>query len=360
VPVAQQSELMFFPKGGIAPSPEGRQKYLSTIWSGFIGNEKAVHRLKRIEYDALGRYNRVCGDFAIAVLGKSGCGKTEAVHRHCQANKLPTVEFSAKAIRNTHSIFTAIQSVCVAHCIPLIEAGRHDHYICPPINVFIDEVHALNPNVVQGLLKATEYQDAFLMTEEGVIVNCRNIHWIIATTDRGKLFDAFDTRFVKISLSMYTKDELACIIKVKNPDWSDEVCQLVAMYSSRIPREALAFAREMRLEYNMLPGDWVRVAKVIARDNEIDDFGISLQRLNILKMLGRGPIAAKRMPLIAGCKQEELEKFILPWLLEATEDQEPFITVTPRGYAITEQGLAELDKRGISHKGVDALALVAQ
>ena len=106
----------------------------------------------------------------------------------------------------------------------------------------------------------------------------------------------------------------------------------------------------------MNPQPWAEVAKKIASDNDIDQFGMTFKRLAIIKALGQGPIAEKRLPIIAGCKLEELEKFILPWLLEFTDDQPPFVTVTHRGYTITEAGIAELDKRKLMHKGKEALA----
>jgi hypothetical protein len=62
--------------------------------------------------------------------------------------------------------------------------------------------------------------------------------------------------------------------------------------------------------------------------------------------------------LIAGRKEEEVEKFIMPWLLTETDDQPALVTVTTKGYTITEAGLAELDRRGINHLGQRAVPKV--
>ena len=195
-----------------------------------------------------------------------------------------------------------------------------------------------------------------MVTEKGYTVDCFNIHWMIATTDRGKLFDAFDTRFTKIILNLYTKDEITTIIKNANHEWSLDICKLVAHYCSKVPREALAFARQMQLEFNFRPASWHDVAAKVAANNEIDQFGMTFKRLGILKALGLRPVAANRLPVVVGCKIEELEKFILPWLMEATPEQGPLITVTNKGYTITEIGLAELERRKIVHNGPRALA----
>ena len=275
---------------------------------------------------------------------------TDLAHRHAKTNKLPLVEISPKSVKQTHDVFKIIQRVCGECKLPLVEVDRDNNYILPPINVFIDEVHALATPVVNGLLKATEHNDRILVTEKGVTVNCKNVHWMIATTDRGKLFDAFDTRFTKCILNLYTKDEVARIVQVNNPTWDVRACNLVAHFCGRVPREALAFAREMQLERNMNPCEnWGNVAHVVARDNEIDPFGMSYKRLAILKALGHGPVAEKRLAVMVGCKHEELTKFIMPWLLADTDDQKALVTVTTRGYTITESGLKELNLRHI-HK----------
>jgi hypothetical protein len=282
---------------------------------------------------------------------------TELARRHAKANQLPLVELSPKSIKSTHDIFRNMKRKLAEVGMPLVQLGRIDRYVPPPMNVFIDEVHALAAPVVDGLLKATEHNDGVLVTERGVTVDCKNVHWMIATTERGKLFDAFDTRFTKCILNLYTKDEMAKIVQVHNPDWDMGICRLVAHFCGRVPREALAFAREMQLEHNMNPYDsWNNVAHAVAEDNEIDPFGMTYKRLAILKALGRGPVAEKRLPIIAGCKSEELDKFILPWLLATTDDQEALVTVSCKGYSITEAGIKELDLRKIPNEGKGAMA----
>lgn len=357
-----QLEYIFFKPGTDGPSPEERLAWLEpsnpkSPYYGFIGNRKAIDKLIRMDFEALGNHNHVCRELAVAFLGQPSTGKTELARRHAKANGLPTVEFSPKSLKTTHDLFEGVRDVCLKHGLPLVQLGEPDNYILPPVNIFIDEVHALSPAVVQGLLKATEYKDSILVTEKKVTVNCTNVHWMIATTDRGRLFDAFDTRFMKVILNLYKKDEIAEIVQMNYPDWTLDTCKLVAHYCGRVPREALAFAREMRLEKGMRPkASWAEAAAKVAFDSEIDEFGMTFKRLAILKALGQGPVAEKRLPIIANVKPEELDKFIMPWLLANTEDEQAFVTVSTKGYTITEAGLEELEKRGLDHNGEEALA----
>jgi Holliday junction resolvasome RuvABC ATP-dependent DNA helicase subunit len=220
----------------------------------------------------------------------------------------------------------------------------------------LDEAHALSDNVVLALLKATERKDALLRTEKGLTVDCRNVCWHLATTDRGKLFDAFDTRFEKLTLRLYTREEIARIIKMNYPKWDQSACDLVAKYCNRVPREALSFASAVELAHNFHATGWEDAAKRVADLKGIDEFGMTRQRLDILSALGQHPMSINGLCVTAGVKEEELRKFIMPWLLESTADQKPLVTVTSRHY-ITKEGLAELDKRSVPHKeGGEVLA----
>jgi hypothetical protein len=111
----------------------------------------------------------------------------------------------------------------------------------------------------------------------------------------------------------------------------------------------------MRLVKDMSGGTWEEVTRQVANDEEIDEYGMHVVHLNILRALGQGPIARNRMSLISGRKDEETEKFILPWLLTETDDQPALVNVSSKGYTITKAGIQELERRNIHHKGQKAL-----
>lgn len=354
-----QKQRIFFgqldPWGLERPSDEERRWAIDrsnpeSPFSRFIGNDKAIRKLQTAAYTALGEENHQMRELSFAIFGPSSAGKTTIARLYAETVDLPFVEISPKAIKSVDDLFKEISRVLLESGLELVEIGRQGNYFLPPVVILIDEVHALSDSVVQGLLKATEYNDAMMATESGKTINTYNVTWMIATTDEGKLFDAFRTRFSPVVLKYLGKSDIAKIVKLANPDLEDEVCALVAHYNSRIPRKALEFARYMRLVKEMDKGSWESVARKVAEDEGIDEHGMHEVHLKILKSLGQGPVARNRMAFIAGRKEEETEKFILPWLLTETDDSPALITVASRGYVITAAGVEELDKRGISHK----------
>ena len=315
----------------------------------FVGNTNAIEKFKTAAFTALGRYNHCMNELALAIFGPSSAGKTTIVKIYAEMVQLPLVEISPKSVKTLEDVFKLINNILTSEGIPLAEVDAKNHYSLPPCVIFFDEVHALVDSVIQGLLKATEYNDGILVTENGKVINTKNVTWVIATTDEGKLFDAFRTRFTTVQLKLLNKAEIAQIVHIANPDLPQQVCESVAHFNSRIPRQALSFARYMRLVKNQNSQlSWDEIAKKVAKNEEIDEFGMKAQHLKILTALGQGPIAKTRIALQAGAKEEETEKYVLPWLLTETDDQPALIEVTTKGYSLTLAGRKELERRGIS------------
>ena len=359
-----QKELIWFDEydESSIPSEEDRLYHISADnpnnpFNNFIGNENAIKRLKRAAFIALERYNRCCNDQYFALLGPPSTGKTTIAKKFAQLLDLPFVEIIPKSIKKINDILFKIAQTCeqtsgilngnYEYTLELVALpGRR--FCLPPMIVFIDEVHSLSDSIVQGLLKATEIKDRMFVTESGWTVDCKNVCWIIATTDRGKLFDAFDTRFTKINLNPYTKKEISKIINVNYVDWPESVCDLISNYSSGTSREALAFAKEVFLEYKLNPRNLIEIAHQVAQENEIDQFGMSKQKLNILCILKEHKNVPKnRLSQMISCKEEELEKFIIPSLIVSTPDCKSLIKIDNKGYSLTEQGMSELLKRNL-------------
>ena len=76
--------------------------------------------------------------------------------------------------------------------------------------IFIDEVHALSASVANILLSALD--DARLTTIDNVDYDFGDVVFLMATTDAGKLTEAFRSRPDRVLLRNYTLDELSGIL----------------------------------------------------------------------------------------------------------------------------------------------------
>lgn len=335
----------------------------------FVGNMEARKILQRAAYAAWGRPDHCCTDLSFALVGPASAGKTTLARLFAETVGLPFVEIPPRGMHDSldfynHVAFTLERTVKIVHGEPVsMKIVPPDPTVCsdptvtvPPCIVFIDEVHGLPRNLVENLLKAIESKDRMFCIDNGWYADCKNVCWVVATTERGKLFGPFDSRFTKVELDMYTAEEVAMIVFVDNTDWDRDTCRLVSRYCGRIPREALDFAKAMRQERDLNGGDWETVAARVAKSLHIDRYGLSRRRLNVLVALGQlGSIPRGRMTDYAGCAMEELERFVMPALLVATTDDPAMVAVTNKGYAITCRGLDELDRRGIPHRGAEVV-----
>ncbi len=319
----------------------------------FVGNQSVVKRLCRMLYTALCRENHDMSDTNLVLLGPASTGKTTLARRLAKGAGLPFIEVNPKEIGTNHDLF---QKFCRILAQPGYTHGDGTpvdlslrpyndvyHYIAPPIVVLIDEAHQMPKDVQGGLLTATEKADHKLITGEGVILDTQNVCWILATTERGRLGAALDSRFVKATLKPYNQFEMALIIHRNRPAVPLEVCEEIALYCGRVAREAIDFATEVTSERERSECEWLEAVEMIRREHGIDEFGMPEVHLSILTALAtRGPISKYALRDVANCEVEELDEYILPIIRRIG-----LISTTSRGIGITPEGLAQLEKRGL-------------
>jgi len=314
----------------------------------FVGNRKALKKLSVIAYNAMQRDNHLCNDISLCLIGPPSTGKTTLVKLFAKTLNLPLVEHSPRSIKTLDDFLEKTYYSLQEQGITLVDLGQKNYQL-PSSVTFIDEVHALRGNIIQGLLKATEKNDGILLTESGYKLDCRKTCWIIATTDIGKVFDAFRSRFSTLELKYLTREEVSVVVKKNHPDLPADVCDLVAKYNPKVPRRALEFARYLILYRSMHKEvSWQDAAREVALNEGIDEYGMSEPSLSVLKTLSQhGSVALKRLQYVLGKKIEEIEKYILPELLMGTDDQPPLINITKSGLILTEDGKKELEKRNL-------------
>jgi len=307
--------------------------------NNFIGNDKAIKKLQAAAFTAFGHQNHLCREIAFSIFGPASSGKTTLVKLFSKTIGIPFIEFGPQ-IKSAEDILKEISRVLSIENTPLVEFKRRDYFELPPSVVFIDEIHAVSDNVIQSLLKATEFSDGMLVTEKGKTVNCHNVCWMIATTDEGMLFDAFRSRFSPLYLTYLSKKEIGSIVKMNYPEIPLDDCELIAFYNSRVVRKALEFARYVKMVKSMSTDrDWSDVINEVARDEGIDEFGVSKIHRSVIDALSNGAVPKNRMPIIVGRKKEEVERYVMPWLLADTEDSKALVTVSNKGYVLTDAGV---------------------
>jgi len=319
-----------------------------------IGNAAAVEQSELIIFHALGRRNHRASDLNLAWIGSAGVGKTMFARSIAKALELPFIETGPNNIKNPQDLFNEMQRVLSrstdawGRSLEMVKQSDGS-YFAPSCIVFIDEAHQLG-SVAQTLLQATE-PSTHMLEGRDIRLDTQAVMWQFATTDRGLLFDAFDTRFMKIELQPYNRQELSQIVHIHYKDIPLSICDLIVKYYSLITRETLDAARIVRMEKNMRGGSWETAVDIVRKRDGIDEYGLSRKRLAVLKTLGNGKKSIAALANAAGIKQEEMEKFVLPPLMAHGDDFEPLVETASGGRYITEAGLAELDKRHVAHKG---------
>ncbi len=109
--------------------------------------------------------------------------------------------------------------------------------------IFIDEVHGIANSVATALLSAMD--DRRVTSIDGQLYDFNQVIFLLATTDQGKLSEAFQSRPNKTSLRPYNLHELAGIVWLHGKDCLDgaeltkEACYEIAARVRCNPRRAV-------------------------------------------------------------------------------------------------------------------------
>jgi len=329
----------------------------NTPFCNYVGQDAAVERILDIMYQGFGNEEHAVQE-NIILAGPPSTGKTTLAKMLAEGLNIPAVFTDANQVNGGITVSgvripggsdTVIHLILDAFARTLVgplrgaKAGSFEVYVADPMLLFIDEIHGLGRRTADALLKATERKDAMLFGKNKVI-NCKNITWVGATTDWGKLPPAFRTRFMRIDLQPPTVEEVVQIVKLNNPTLDMETCQKIVFYGSLVPREALAFARTVQRyaeRIGSVPADCVWAC---AQREGVDQWGMHRKRLEILQALKGSPLNLRNLGAAVACEGEEVVRYWIPPLLFA---KPPLVKFDLSAYSITEAGLAELAKRGL-------------
>lgn len=337
-------------------------------------NKGNMDKLRSFAFGAFRSYDRNCSGMNFGIYCGPGQGKTTIVKKFCATVGLPLVAVQSDMLRTTWGLWESIKTTFHKEGIELVPQEDEYHFILPPCFIWFDEAHKLSSRLrTAGLMNAMEFNDAIMKTSDPsdknsrvFTIDCSNVCWICASTDPGILYqksEAFYSRFNEHIIWHPAESEETSLIVFRNmlaegTHIPRAICHKIAFYCPN-PRKACGFARNVTLQKAMFKLTWETAVEKAARDDGIDEFGMTQQQLTLLTHLGQsGPTAISRLTIPLKVRIEELESMILPSLMIADErtSRPILVAITHRGCAITEACLAELDKRNIKHRGLSITA----
>ena len=306
------------------------------IFEGFVGNTAAVETLS-IQL----RYVEQTGAPAIRSVGLSGpksTGKTELSRRLASALKVPYLPLSETGLRDIDQLGNRMQERAREAGAPMAVVNRQGGQAVlrsPPMLVFIDEVHRLSPRVQDTLLPVLEADDRTLRGSR-VIIDAKDVSFVIATTDWGKLREAFRSRVREVMLEPYSTDEVVQMLRhrieaasqgtktVADVDaaanqLSEDALVAIATAARAVPRVALDLLREvgMSLRIRVCGPDvdavWGYLQKMVPCDRR----GLTNRDRRYLRIVAsRGPVGLDSIATELGTDRSNVERAIEPFLLQ--------------------------------------------
>lgn len=334
-------------------------------------NQGNMRNLRRFAFSAYRNPSRSCRGCNFGIYSPPGQGKTFVVKKWAKTIGIPFIFVQSPSLESTYMLFELIKDAFEKFGTPLVQENnpKRDFYL-PPCIIFFDEAHELKSGLMKGsLLNAMEPDDAMMIVKQPgpkgdiIRVDCWEVCWVAATTDRGDLFHAFESRLpTPIEWHPSEKDELTNIVKaglkkkVTNGELDqcppDHICELISNYQ-KVPRIAIhGFGTKVVQQKSYMPyNSWEECCQIVANDLGMNEFGLTHKQIAILSALGQRPIAESRLSEIARCGLAQVKKYELPGLMQYNGEGPYCVSVSGKGMAITLKGLDLLEKMNINHNG---------
>lgn len=324
-------------------------------------NEPAMNQLRTFAFNALLRDDHSCRGMNFGFYCGPGQGKTHSIKAFAETIGIPLVFIQSDALESTWMLFELIAEAHKKAGWPMVPTKDDYHFEIPPCLVWFDEAQALSKDLrTGGLLNAMEYNDGWLRTQppgknpKQYTVDCYDVCWMASSTDPGDIYKESKAFYDRLSDHVIWHPagpkEITQIVQNNFPELPYEACEMVAHYM-RVPRGAIAFANNMCLQRRSDNCSWRESAQRVAKIKGIDAFGMLEKEITLLAILGQSPVSKSNLPNIIGVRKAELEEMLIPPLLDDQEGRGQLVRPTHKGFAITNAGLLELDKRKIKHAG---------
>ncbi len=317
-------------------------------FASFVGNKDAIYAIKRALIVAIATakppeppsLSRV-----FLLQGSPSTGKTEIARRTMATLGVPFVRLDGRGVKTREKLFSMIDEALQAQGLNPVRRSEDRAAIpvieYPAFGVFIDEVHLMSEKTQEAFLTLLEADDRMMLLDgEGGrrMASVKKTVWVFATTKPSNLDRAFRSRCIEISLSRYTVEEVAVMLRGRYPDLHEDAVHTIASCSRCVPRQAFTMAEEVAEELVLESAADMRgcVKRVMNGRGVLFSNGTTRDDLRYLEVLFR-----ERRPV-----GESIIEQVLHDLDGAriSEDIEPFllmkqyISITSKGRVITGAG----------------------
>lgn len=219
------------------PSPEGTwPPPLNAL--GMIGQQEAARELADLAKKSKGWDERFPDKLLV---GPAGVGKTSIAYE--VAKRLLNLEpilFNGADLRRPEMVVERLRK---AGMVPEVGPDEVGTIAVEPCVVFIDEVHAISGSVATALLSALDERRT--TTVDNVAYDFSAVVFLLATTDPGRLTEAFLSRPTRTTLRAYTLEETAGIVWLRgrgmlaSADLPRDACLEIAARMQCGPRQSI-------------------------------------------------------------------------------------------------------------------------
>ncbi len=310
-------------------------------FEGYIGNDHAVYQLK-VRLTLALRPDAPKAGVNFMFCGPGGTGKTELARRMAEALGTPLVSVPATAFKNLDELVSKIDAAVETSGKKPEEVGTDSgmpKLRYPPVTVFIDEVHAMAKKA-DAYLNMLEPKERRAVCHDRVY-DFRDVVFLAATTDKGRLSAPFLSRFRIIDLRPYTLEEMSEIVRLKflqeEKTVAPDVCAMLARVGRFVPRVALERAGQFLELHQFSPQAYPisegGIREIMSKFWDVDSSGLTPNDRAYLEALQTGPKGFSALSTMLSCGKEEIERVIEPYLAQLGA-----IRLTGKGREITEIG----------------------
>lgn len=309
------------PEVEVADNVHTRKEYPFSL-NDFIGQKNVIQNLK-ITTTVNKKQNKVLPHMLF--YGPPGLGKTTLAEIVASEMGVNFIGIEGISLGDKQSILKVVEN---------IREGTI---------VFIDEIHRMSSQMSEIWYKVMENYSIDLIDDDGVHkIDIPKFTTIGATTDFGMLLKPFRDRFQHtFELKPYVASDIQKIIKVLEPNISDEISLKLSNISQNTPRIAKSYLKAVK-EYayfyrdSHIPNQ--EDFDTLKRLKELTNLGLTSSQVRLLEALSTGEVMGKKSLATAlNVSEYDLEEVIEPYLIT-----QRYVTRTTRGRKITPLGLASI------------------